>query len=397
MKAKDLIEQAKMAFSKDFLAAIGNADEEGMAECLATFSESLQAALMEEAETGRNDAAVLASRGVRMLTSQETKYYQALASAMNANDPKMALTKIEVTMPETVIDAVMEDIASEFPLLDAIDFRNTTAITKWLYNAQGTQQATWDALGGNITKELSGAFQSLDMTQCKLTAYMSVGKDFLALGPAWLDRYVRAILAEANGLALESAVVDGDGAKKPIGMTRDLTNGSASGGVTTYQRKSATKVTTLDPASYGAILAKLTKSPSGRNRVVKEVILVVNPDDYLTKIMPATTILTPQGTYVSDVLPFPTKVIQSTGIPAGHAVVGIGSRYFAGMGTSKDGMIEYSDHAQFLEDARVYTTHLYGNGTPLDNNAFEYLDISSLQVPAANVKVQGTVTTKAEA
>lgn len=397
MKAKDLIEQAKQKFSKNFLAAINSADEEALAECLASFSESLQSALMEEAETGRNDNAVLASRGVRVLTSQETKYYQELAAAMSASDARMALTKLNVVMPETIIDAVMEDIASEFPLLDAIDFRNTTAITKWLYNTQGTQQATWDVLGTNISTELSGAFGEIDLTQCKLTAYMSVGKDFLALGPAWLDRYIRAILAEANGLALENAIVDGDGAKKPIGMTRDLTQGTTSSNVTTYSRKTAIKVTTLDPASYGAILAKLAKSPSGRNRVVKEVILVVNPDDYLTKIMPATTIMTPQGTYMSDVLPFPTKVIQSTGVPAGYAVVGLGNRYFAGMGTGRDGVIEYSDHVQFLEDARVYTTHLYGNGQPLDNNAFQYLDISALEAPAASVKVKGTVTTKAEA
>jgi hypothetical protein len=99
----------------------------------------------------------------------------------------------------------------------------------------------------------------------------------------------------------------------------------------------------------------------------------------MSKVMPATTILTPQGTYVSDVLPFPTKVIQSVGMPEGHAVVGLGKRYFLGLGTSKDGLIDFSDHAQFLEDNRVYTTHLYGNGMPMDNAAFEYLDISKLE------------------
>jgi hypothetical protein len=107
--------------------------------------------------------------------------------------------------------------------------------------------------------------------------------------------------------------------------------------------------------------------------------MVVNPADYMEKVMPATTILTPQGTYVSDVLPFPTKVIQSVGMPTGHAAVGLGKRYFLGLGSSKEGLIDYSDHAQFLDDNRVYTTHLYGNGTPLDNNAFEYLDISGLE------------------
>ena len=34
----------------------------------------------------------------------------------------------------------------------------------------------------------------------------------------------------------------------------------------------------------------------------------------------------------------------------------------------------------------MYTTHLYGNGRPLDNNAFEYLDISNLQAPVVRVQ-----------
>ena len=95
--------------------------------------------------------------------------------------------------------------------------------------------------------------------------------------------------------------------------------------------------------------------------------------------------MTPQGTYVSDVLPFPTKVIQSVGVQSGHAVVGLPRRYFIGMGSAKKGFIEYSDHTRFLEDNRVYTAHLYGNGMPLDNGAFVYLDISGMEAPAMKI------------
>ncbi|MBP3701702.1 MAG: phage major capsid protein [Lachnospiraceae bacterium] len=391
MRSQDLMDQAKEKFGKDFMAAIKEGNEEALTEALAQFSVNLQEALLNEAADRRQDAAVLAARGVRVLTSGETKFYQALRKAMEASDVKQAITNLDVAMPETIIDAVLEDISSQFPLLDAVDFRNTTAITKWFYNNQGTQQATWDVLGTAIVKELAGSIAEVSMTQCKLTAYMVLSKDFLALGPVWLDRYIRAILAESNGLALEMAVADGDGAKKPIGMTRDLTKGTTQNDVTTYDRKAAIAVTKLDPATYGGLLAQLAVSPSGRQRMVREVLLVVSPSDYLTKVMPATTILTPQGTYVSDVLPFPTKVVQSVGMPAGHAALGLSKRYFAGMGTSKRGFIEYSDHAQFLEDNRVYTTHLYGNGRPMDNNAFLYLDISNLEptVYAVNAVAAG--------
>lgn len=387
MKAKDLINKAREQFSADFMQSVKDGDEAKMADAIAEFSQQLQDAMMQEANDASADNAALAARGVRVLTSKEKKYYEALIKAMESgSNIHQAITNLDVAMPDTVIDAVLDDIQSEFPLLDAIDFRNTTAITKWFYNKQGVQQAAWGALDSAITKELSGSIGDMNLTQCKLTAYMVISKDFLKLGPAWLDRYVRAILSETNGLALEMAVVDGDGKNSPIGMSRDLSKGNTNEGGTTYSRKTATKVTVLDPATYGGILAKLTKTPSGRQRKVREVIMVVNPEDYLTKVMPATTIMTPQGTYVSDVLPFPTRVIQSVGVEAGHAVVGLAKRYFLGLGTSKSGLIDYSDHVQFLEDNRVYTSHLYGNGMPLDNAAFEYLDISGLKPPVMKVQ-----------
>ena len=393
MKSRDIMNHAKETFSKAFNAAIENADQDAMASALAEFSEQVQQSLMEEYEKSQanaSDNALLAGRGVRVLTSAETKYYNALIEAMSADHPQMAITKIDIAIPETIIDAVLEDIGSQFPLLDAIDFKNVTGITKWFYNKAGLQYAIWGNLGSKITEELSGSIDMFSLEQCKLTAFMTMSKDFLKLGPAWVDRYVRAILAESNGLAIEKAVVSGDGSTGPIGMMKDLSKGTTSSSVTTYADKEATKVDALDPVTYGKILSELTKTETGRQRALSGVIMVVSPADYLTKVMPATTVLTPQGTYVSDVLPYPTKIITSVDVPAGKAIVGLGKRYFMGVGTSKNGFIEYSDHVQFLDDNRVYTTHFYGNGRPLDNNAFVVLDISGLENWMPTVKTVST-------
>lgn len=389
LKAKDLMNNARDSFAAGFAEAIKNGDDKALADAIATFSEDVQQALMEEYNdlvSSTNDAAVLAARGTRVLTSAETKYYNALIEAMKSDKPQAAITGINETLPETIIDAVLDDIEAQFPLLDAIDFRNTTGITKWPYNKKGLQYAVWGPLGSKIIEELSGDIGALSIEQCKLTAFMAVSKDFLKLGPAWIDRYVRAILAEANGAALELAVVDGDGSKGPIGMNRDLTKGTTSDGSTKYTAKTATKVTDLEPASYGAILADIAKTPEGRQRVLRDVIMVVSPQDYLTKVMPATTARTPDGRYVNDILPYPTRIIQSVGVPTGKAIVGLAKRYFMGVGTPKEGFIEYSDHVQFIDDNRVYTTHFYGNGRPLDNNAFKYLDISALEPLVMKVK-----------
>ena len=118
--------------------------------------------------------------------------------------------------------------------------------------------------------------------------------------------------------------------------------------------------------------------------------MVVNPIDYLTKIMPATTIRSTTGQYVSGVLPFPTRIIQSTRVPSGRAIIGLPERYFMGIGTEKSGRIEYSDEYHFLEDERVYLVKLYGHGEPLDNNAFVYVDISGMKPLSLEVTVSNT-------
>lgn len=403
IKMTKSLEDSKKEFRAAYSSAMQEGSEQKMIACLENYSENVCAAMLQEAQSlsvaQRNDATVLSARGVRQLTNEETAYYKALTAAMrtDVSGVKNALTDIAVTMPETIIDQVMQDVKSNFELLDAIDFVNSSYMTSWIYNKQGVQTAKWGAIGSAVTKELSGAFGKISVTTCKLTAFMAVSQDYLDLGAAWLDRYVRAILTEAAGTAMEAAIVDGagnaDSADCPVGMTRDLDKGNTDGstGLTTYPQKTATKVTSLDPATYGAILAKLSKTPTGRNRKVSGVILVCNPEDYFTKIMPATTYMTPSGGYVSNVLPFPTRVIQSEGCPKGKAVVGLGKQYIGMLGAgSKKGVVTYDDSVQFLEDNRVYKIRLLGNGRPKDNTSFEVLDISALEALAYKIVQERT-------
>lgn len=403
IKMTKSLEDSKKEFRAAYSSAMQEGSEQKMIACLESYSENVCAAMLQEAQSlsvaQRNDATVLSARGVRQLTNEETAYYKALTAAMrtDVSGVKNALTDISVTMPETIIDQVMQDVKSNFELLDAIDFVNSSYMTSWIYNKQGVQTAKWGAIGSTVTKELSGAFGKISVTTCKLTAFMAVSQDYLDLGAEWLDRYVRAILTEAAGTAMEAAIVDGagnaDNANCPVGMTRDLDKGNTNGsaGLTTYPQKTATKVTSLDPATYGAILAKLSKTPTGRNRKVSDVIMVCNPEDYFTKIMPATTYMTPSGGYVSNVLPFPTRVIQSEGCPKGKAVVGLGKQYIGMLGAgSKKGVVTYDDSVQFLEDNRVYKIRLLGNGRPKDNTSFEVLDISALAPLAFKIVQEST-------
>ena len=146
-----------------------------------------------------------------------------------------------------------------------------------------------------------------------------------------------------------------------------------------YPEKAAVKVTDLNPSTVGNLISIMAADPNGKARRVRDVIMLVNPQDYYQKVMPATTMQAPDGTYRNDVMPYPMDIIQTASLPRGKAVMGIAYRYLAMAGTSPEGRIEYSDHYHFLEDERVYLIKAYANGMPLDNNAFLVLDISGLQ------------------
>ena len=374
----DAIKAQKDALRNDLAEAVRNADEQKIGEAMENWMQFVSDTVMAEAQgmVDATDRSVLAARGVRQLTAEETRFYESFI-ANARQDAQTVITGITSALPETVIDSVMEDMKAAYPLLNLINFTNTGAAIKWVLNAQGAQAATWNELNTPITKDLAGAIQIVDMVQCKLSAYMFTTEDMLALGPQWVDRYVRAVLADSMSAGLETGMVDGNGLKCPIGMTRNFA-GSLDPS-TGYARKSAVSVVTFDPTTYGNLVSTLaTDGNTNRQRAVPRVLLVVNPIDYFTKVMPATTVLTPMGTYVGNVLPYPTDIVQSVGVPSGHAVLGIASKYFMGVGTGRGGKLEYSDEYKFVEDLRTYKIKFYGMGRPYDINAFLYLDISNL-------------------
>ena len=366
--------------------AINASDTAAFQTAFNDLSNEIGASVRADFEQYRNDAdsAVLAQRGVRQLTSKERTFYEALIGAMKSDNPQQAFTGIDKVYPETVIEAVFDDLEQNHPLLSKINFQRTGLLTKMIFSATGGT-ASWQELGSEVVDELNATFTEIDLTMGQLTAFIPVKRYMLDMGPAWLDRYVRQMLAEAIATELEVGIVTGDGKNKPIGMTRALT-GAVDG---VYKEKAVgATITALDAKAYGDILDKLSTTRSGKRRPVSRVMMLVNPADYFTKVFPATTVRSTTGEFNANVLPFPTDVIQSTAVPVGKAIFGLGDKYFMGLGTAgKGGTIEYSDQYRFLKLERVYMTYFYGAGMPMDDNAFVVANISGIKPYVQQVKV----------
>lgn len=391
MKNADALQAEKAAILQNFCDAVKSEDPEAFTKAFAEMSDSIQQSVMDEARgmVQAADTAVLASRGVRQLTSEENQYYQRMIDAMRSPDPKQAVTLIDDVLPKTTIDAIFDDLTTNHPLLDAITFQNTGILTEILVSTS-SGVAAWGELTAAISSELAGAFSVIELGKQKLSAFIPVAKAMLDLGPVWLDTYVRTLLGEALAAELEAAIVDGDGKGKPLGMTRALTG--ATDGV--YPLKTPVTVNDLGPATFGAIANTISQGPNSKRRAVPEILMVVNPADYYTKVFPAVTPRTTDGSYSYGVFPYPVKVVVSPAVPSNRAVFGLASRYFFGLGTQKGGRLEYSDEYKFLEDQRVYLIKMYGNGRALDANAFVLADITNLVPVIQQVSVVGTVATE---
>lgn len=381
MKSSDLT-MSREEVTARMQQALANDDREAysqaMSDMMSVIGQELraeQANVLEEARQN-NDAAVLAARGVRQLTSEERDFYTQFADACRAKDAKQALANLPVILPETVINAVFEDLRNNHPLLSKINFISTGAAIKMLMNTNGEERAVWGQLCDEIVKEILGGFKEVDTGLLKLSAFLPVCKQALELGPEWLDRFVRETLYEAFANGLEYGIVTGTGKDEPIGMDRQVGDDVVVvGGV--YPQKELIEVNKLDIQTVGNLLSMLAVNDYGKGRALRNIILVVNPADRYGKVDPAIMIMAPDGTYRST-LPYGIEIIESAAVQMGEAILGLADRYFAAVGSPKEGRIDYSDHYQFLEDNRVYLIKGFATGMPKDNKAFLRLDISGL-------------------
>lgn len=365
MTVKDLGQKSKNELLKE---AFNKGDEASFSKAMVNFAEGIKADVLKEAQAYNSDQTVLTSRGQHALTNKETKFYNAVV----ANG---SFAGVEELVPPTVFERVFEFLTTEHVLLKEINFVNVTGVAEFVVS-KGVNPAWWGKLCEEIKQVLDNGFEVINMKQYKLSAYMPVCKAMLDLGPVWLDKYVRTVLIESLQIALEEAIINGTGQDQPIGMMRDLSIVNKN----IHAEKEAEPLLELTPTTFGKMMAKVGEVIVGESTLQRsvspdQVLMAVNPNDYWLIVYPRITVLNDAGVYVQT-MPLPFKIIQSVSVTKGKLVVGLGSDYFLGLGSTLK--LESSDDYRFVEDERVYLAKQYGNGRPKSNESYTVYDISSM-------------------
>lgn len=392
----------KTSAASQIVAAMNSGDQNEMVQAWEVFGEEVAENIRRDFEQFREtkDNSVLAQRGYRVLTSAEQAWYTKVSAALKSSKTQQAFIDIlksddkDDLMPETIIDDVLRYLVETRPLLSKIRFQNAGFSTKWIINDNSVQRGGWGEIDAKITKEIKGSLKVIDIQQAKYSAFCVVPLDILDMGPQFLDAFVRATMAEALGLGLEEAIVNGTGVSMPIGMMKEP-NGAFEQS-TGYPDKTAIKVTSFAPAEYGPLVAKVATTEKDKQRTFSEVVLLCCMKDYLTKVMPATTVLSANGQgYVNNLFPFPTEPLVCNAVPEGKAVLGIAKDYTLAVGGSRNGNIEFDDSIGFLDDTRTFKMVQHAAGRAYDNTSFIVLDISALDPAYITVKNVGQAAAQA--
>lgn len=375
MKSLDIEKREQTALLAEAQQLLTDGDAEQAAEKMASYFDAKVQEVMNAHDLYEktHDEQILASRGVRSLTSTEREFYEKMITALEGNDYKQAVTGLDLTIPETVIETVFENLKGEHAILNYVDLRYITENVKIIVNKGARDKAVWGAICADITKEIAGQLEAVEAGKYGLTAFIYICKPMLRLGASWLDRYVRTLLEESLAGGLEQGFVNGNGVNAPIGMIKNLAGPVDPG--TGYPDKAATALADFSITNLGAVIETLKVDGAGNSRTVDSFFFAYNPLDEV-KVLKARKVLSVNG-YI-DVVPYPIDFVQSSEVPQGKAVLGIKNGYMGILVGSKEGQIEFSDHYKFLEQDRTYIVTLLGNGLPKDNTSFAYLDIASL-------------------
>lgn len=366
-------EEKKTAFA----LATQEGTEEEQSAALNTMLEALandvQGDILNQVNSQMADNAVMQARGQNVLTSEETKFFNAVVESGG-------FKKTE-TLPVTTQERVFKDLVDEHPILQAIGLQNLGAVTEFIFS-DPSGAAVWGPLFGDIKGQLNAAFRKESISQLKLTAFIPLANDMIKLGPAWIERYVRTMIKEAMAVGLERGFVAGSGSSKnePIGLLKNVNKDTGaisdktSSGTLTFKRGD----TMIDELSGVAeTLATHTVNDKEKVRKVEnKIVMVVNPKNSF-KIKGNATIQNASGVYVTN-YPLNIKDFESVFVPAGKALFFLQGEYIAAMGGTEP-IKEYKE-TMALEDATLYIAKQFATGKPVDNDAAKVYTLQLTEV-----------------
>ena len=364
----------------------GAAIAEGMEKLAAAYNQELVDKVLEEAAVTRNDAELQRAAGIRTsFTEEEKNFYSMLKMGAKGAMQSVTADQIDI-IPTNIIDATLVEVKKASRITSLISFA-PAGVQKWL-TASKTGAAVWGGLTDAITAELTAAIEPITLDTNKLHAFCAIPKAIRDLEIGYVDRYFRAILAEAMQDGIAAGYLNGDGKVAPIGVMRKVDETNNDG---TYKAKTVlATITGFSPAQMAPVLKTLSHNGL---RPVSGLTLVCNPLDEYQYVNPALYGDSISGGYIQKSA-VPLDVIADANCEQGKGVFTMPGYYT--MGFRGVEVKEYKETGA-LDDVDYLIAKVYGNGRASDNDTAVVFNITNLVPYVPTVAVDGVVKTKEQA
>ena len=360
-------EEKKTAFAKATQEGTPEQQSSALNEMIEALANDVRSDILNQVNSNMTDNAILQARGMNVLTSEETKFFNAVIEEGGFKDTD--------TLPKTTQERIFEDLVEEHPILNQLGIQNLGAVTEFIYgDPEGA--AVWGELFAEIQGQLNATFRKESISQLKLTAFIPIANDMLKLGPAWVERYVRTMIVEAMAVGLERGYVVGTGQSMPIGLLYEKQENGAvvekdSAGTLTF-KPGRTMINELK-----GVVEKLSIRPVGKDQELKvrkvagKIVMVTNPFDTFGIDANATT-LNANGVYITS-FPFSPIRTESVFVPQGKVAFFVKGEYLAAIGGAME--VKKFDQTLAMQDATLYIAKQFATGKPKDNYAAVVYDL----------------------
>lgn len=334
--------------------------------------------LVEQNAKAAADENYRKSLGLHTLSKEENEFYGKVKEGVH-----QAITAKQIDiLPTSIIERTLEDVKTASDILTLVNF--APADVKHWITGEHTGKAVWGTdLTAAITGELSATIKGIDLEQHKLTVFMVIPKAIRDLALPFVDKYFRAILAEAMQDGLVDGYLNGDGKTGPVGITKKLETFTSTG---TAQVK--TKLTTIKKFSpKGLMEVRKTLSNNGKRKVT-ELHLICNPLDEAEFVDPCMYGEALTGGYRNTSFMPIVKHVDAN-CPKGTGIFTLKGVYT--MGVSGVRFDEY-DQTKAMEDANLVIGKCYANGRADDDNCAVVFDVTKLEeyvLPVTQVTAPG--------
>lgn len=321
--------------------------------------------LVEQNAKAAADESYRKSLGLHTLSKEESEFYEKVKGGVY-----QAITAKQIDiMPTSIVDRTLEDVKKASDILTLVNFAPAD-VKHWITGEHSGKAAWGTELTSEITGELSATIKGIDLEQHKLTVYMVIPKAISDLALPFVDKYFRAILAEAMQDGLVEGYLNGNGKTAPVGITKKLETFTSTG---TAQDK--TKLNTIKKFSpKGLKEVRKTLSNKGKRRVT-ELHLICNPLDEAEYVDPCLYGEALTGGYRNTSFMPIVKHVDAN-CPEGTGIFTLKGVYT--MGTSGVRFDEY-DQTKAMEDANLVIGKCYANGRADDDNCAVVFDITKLE------------------